>query len=134
MQVIVPYPPRELNPNSHCHWRVKAKVGKNYKRDVFYLCRLVGFTALEKCEKLHVWLDFFPPNKHDRDQDNALASCKHMLDGIAEALKIDDQHFVLHPFFHDEIGGKVVVNIGENEGNCANLAEALNQSLPKEGD
>lgn len=111
LKVTIQWPPRELNPNTHCHWRVKAKTGKNYKRDVFYLCKLAGFTKLDNYEKLHVWLDFFPPSNHKIDQDNALASCKHMLDGIAEALGVDDSKFVLHPFFHEEIGGKVVVQI-----------------------
>jgi crossover junction endodeoxyribonuclease RusA len=120
--VTLPWPPPELSPNGRCHWRVKAKAGKKYKSDVFYLCKAAGLEMPDEAQKLHVWLDFFPPDKRCRDEDNAYHSAKFLLDGLAEALGINDKHFVLHPFFHhDEIGGKIVVNVGEKAGNCVNL-------------
>lgn len=36
---------------------------------------------------------FVSPDKRDRDLDNLLSSLKHGLDGIAQALGIDDKHF-----------------------------------------
>lgn len=63
--------------------------------------------------RLHLWIDFYPPDKRRRDDDGLLASFKPHRDGIADALHIDDSRFVSHPFLHDETfpGGRVVVQI-----------------------
>jgi len=111
--VEIPWPPSFLSPNSRCHWRTKASVGKKYKRDCFYLCKEAGFTKLELPvgEKVHVFMDYYQPSRHENDQDNMQASAKFLLDAIAEALGINDNRFVLHPFFTDALGGKIVVRI-----------------------
>jgi crossover junction endodeoxyribonuclease RusA len=114
--VEIPFPPRELSPNGRCHWRVKARVGKDYKKDVFWLCRSANL-AVESCEKVDVWLDFYPPDKRHYDADNLVSRLKSGLDGIAEALKINDRKFILHPVLHDETGNKVVVKITEHVDN-----------------
>lgn len=111
--VELPFPPRALSPNVRCHWRVKARVGKDYKRDVFWLCRSASL-SIETCEKIDVWLDFYPPDKRHYDADNLVSRLKSGLDGIAEALKINDRKFILHPVLHDEPENKVVVKIIEN--------------------
>lgn len=38
---------------------------------------------------------FFPPDRRARDEDNLIASLKSSLDGIAQALRIDDRCFHL---------------------------------------
>ena len=38
---------------------------------------------------------FFPPDRRARDEDNLIASLKSSLDGIAQALRIDDKCFHL---------------------------------------
>ncbi len=60
-------------------------------------------------------ITFHPPDERRRDLDNCLASIKLGLDGIAEALGIDDRHF--HPITIDwgEVvkGGRVDILIKE---------------------
>jgi len=68
---------------------------------------------VESGEQIHVFLDFCPPNRRARDDDNVIAAFKAGRDGLADALKIDDCHFRTHPFLkRDEIvkpGGEVRV-------------------------
>lgn len=115
--VEIPYPPTELNPNSRKCRQVKAMIGKKYKNDVFWLCRAAKLTCPDS-DKVDVWLDAYPPNKHDRDGDNFVASCKAAFDGIALAINKNDKYFVIHPpIFHDETKNKVVVKISEHADN-----------------
>ena len=60
---------------------------------------------------VHLWIDFYPPDKRARDQDNMLAAFKAGFDGLADALKVNDKRFRLHPYVKDEIGGMVRVTI-----------------------
>lgn len=63
--------------------------------------------------RLHLWMDFYAPDRRRRDDDGLLASMKAARDGIADALAIDDARFVSHPMIRDEVcrGGKVVVRL-----------------------
>jgi crossover junction endodeoxyribonuclease RusA len=46
-------------------------------------------------EPLRVTLRIYPPDKRRRDWDNIVASLKSGLDGIADAMGIDDSRFRL---------------------------------------
>ena len=63
--------------------------------------------------RLHLWIDFYPPDRRRRDDDGLLASMKAARDGIADALGVDDSRFVSHPWIKDEVrkGGEVVIKI-----------------------
>lgn len=59
---------------------------------------------------LHI--TFYPPDKRRRDRDNAQASLKHHLDGIADALGVDDYRFrPTYDFAEPEKPGRVEVKI-----------------------
>ena len=65
--------------------------------------------------KIGVQLTFYPPDHRQRDEDNQLAAMKSALDGVADALGINDKKFhILEPIFKKEAtkGGKVVVTLG----------------------
>jgi crossover junction endodeoxyribonuclease RusA len=51
--------------------------------------------ALPEGAPLRVTLKIYPPDKRRRDWDNIVASLKSGLDGIADALGIDDSRFRL---------------------------------------
>ncbi len=57
---------------------------------------------------------FNPPDKLHRDLDNFLASCKAMLDGMAQALQVDDSRFrpVLMDWGVSGKPGSVIVAVG----------------------
>jgi crossover junction endodeoxyribonuclease RusA len=111
--VDLPWPPKELSPNSRCHWRVKAKTGKDYKRTVYYLCKEAEL-AVSGDEKVHLSVNFYPPSRHAYDQDNCISSVKFCMDSIAEYLHMNDKNFIYHWVYHEfnpEFKGKVVVEI-----------------------
>lgn len=92
MNVTLPWPPRELSPNARAHWSKKSKVAKNYRRTCHLLCFDAGLTA--PAARMRLVLEFVPPDLRRRDDDNMLAAFKAGRDGIADALKVDDHHFV----------------------------------------
>lgn len=55
----------------------------------------------------------YPPDRHDRDDDNLLASLKAHRDGIARALQTDDSRFVQRPLQWAEPvkNGKIIVTL-----------------------
>lgn len=68
--------------------------------------------AVPDTPKIALWLDFVPPDRRHRDDDNLVASFKAGRDGIAMALGIDDKRFRCFPYVHDnQIGGFVRVRI-----------------------
>lgn len=112
MALILPWPPRALSPNERTHWRKKAPIAKAYKEACLALT-LEAKLAVPDSPKIALWLDFYPPNRRARDDDNMIASFKHGRDGVALALGIDDKRFRCFPFVQDEIGGYIKIRITE---------------------
>lgn len=109
-QVTLPWPPRALSPNARTHWRQKAPLTKAYKAACWALVKESGMVAPDS-PRIALWLDFFPPDRRARDDDNIVSSFKAGRDGIAAALGIDDKRFVMHPYVQDKIGGYVRVRL-----------------------
>ena len=99
-ELILPFPPRTLNPNNRAHWSAKAKTAKSYRAACFYLAKKVGWFGVEFAPRVHLWIDFYPPDKRPYDDDNIAAAFKSGRDGIAQSLDIDDKRFVSHPMLH----------------------------------
>ena len=98
-ELILPFPPRILNPNNRSHWSEKAKAAKGYKQTCFYLAKQAGWFGVEfKSDRVHLWIDFYPPDKRPYDDDNIAAAFKSGRDGIAEALGINDKRFISRPW------------------------------------
>lgn len=109
-ELILPWPPRVLSPNARVHWAVRSKAAKLYREACFVLARKAGWTRAPE-GRLHLWIDFYPPDRRHRDDDNCLSAFKHGRDGIADALRVDDKVFVSHPLVKSEIGGIVKVRM-----------------------
>lgn len=59
--------------------------------------------------KIAYRFSFFPPDRRARDEDNLIASMKSSLDGIAEALRVNDKNFhILEPFVGTPVQGGCV--------------------------
>jgi len=114
-KITLSWPPKQLNPNARVHYQQKARVVKKYRAECYILTRQSG-VELPKTDKIHLFVDFYQPDKRRRDQDNIEASMKAAYDGIADALGVNDNRFVIHPFVRDEIinGGKVIITITGN--------------------
>lgn len=110
--VHLPWPPKELNPNATLHWSKKAKFKKSYRHTCWALsleAKLGRGLVLEG--KVRVEITFYPPDKRHRDADNMVASIKAGLDGIADALKINDRQFLPTFIFSEEVKGLVTVQL-----------------------
>lgn len=92
---VLPWPPRELSPNARQHWARLARAKKVYRRTCWA-------AAIE--QRLHLRgvadgpltlsLQFGAPDARRHDRDNLLARMKAGIDGVCDALQIDDQRFV----------------------------------------
>jgi len=63
-------------------------------------------------------LTMHPPVRRGHDRDNGLSRCKSLLDGIADALRVNDKRFRPDPpTFGDPVeGGCVLLEIVQQEG------------------
>lgn len=114
MEVFFPWPPARLSPNARIHWAVLSKAKKAYRKACFDECLKAGMKPgiFDSADRLRVALEFVPPNRHRRDTDNCLAAMKAGLDGLADALGVDDRYFVLElSMVTDRIAGHVRVRV-----------------------
>lgn len=100
MIIELPWPSSKLSPNAPVAWREKILIKKKYKRD----CKMLSMGKKISGDKIPVKITFHPPDNRKRDIDNMLASIKYGIDGMCEALGIDDN--VLRPMTLD-VGEKV---------------------------
>lgn len=113
-ELVLPWPDRRLHPNARVHWAQRSKAVKAARHEAGILTMRAGWQAIALPPgRLHLWLDFYPPDRRKRDDDGLLSSMKSARDGIADALGIDDARFVSHPFVKDEVrpGGEVRIRI-----------------------
>ena len=111
--VVLPWPPKELSPNARLHHMALHRAKKAYRTACWLQARKAGMSAatLLGAEEADVHLVFYPPDKRNRDADNMLASMKAGLDGLADALKVDDSIFRVTFDVSDDIGGMVKVSV-----------------------
>lgn len=113
MILFLPWPPRELSPNTRQHWARLAKAKAHYRAT----CRVVAMdmAAGRKVASgsLAARIQFCPPNRRRFDRDNLLARMKSGLDGVCDALGIDDSRFASLTVTTGEVmrGGVVSVEI-----------------------
>jgi crossover junction endodeoxyribonuclease RusA len=92
---------------------VRSKAAKKYRA----ACNLLALEAgLRKGSvtwegDIHVWIDFYPPDRRARDDDNLIAAFKSGRDGLADALGVDDKRFRIHPYVMAQVGGMVKVRL-----------------------
>lgn len=111
--MTLPWPPAELNPNKRLHWTKRSAVARDYRAACFVRCwnerprTPVGPVLLA--------LEFVPPDRRRRDDDNMLAAFKSGRDGLADALGMDDHRFVTQISVSEEVvkGGAVRVRVME---------------------
>ena len=117
--LMLPWPPKVLSPNARVHWAAKSKAAKAYRTACFLLCRQAALTV--PAGRALLSLEFIPPDRRRRDDDNCIAAFKSGRDGVAEALGIDDSRFVTQLQISAETikGGAVRVRISDYiEGNA----------------
>src|SRR3546814_3496396 len=101
--VRLTWPDRASHPNSRGHWSKRAKANKAMRKAAYYLTLGANVKAPENGD-IRVVLTFYPPDRRQRDRDNLLSNCKAYLDGIADALGVNDSRFVPSIRMADETG------------------------------
>lgn len=113
-EVTLPFPPSTLNPNRKGHWAKVAKAKRDYRSQCWLYSVEAGAGRATLPEgRLALWLEFYPPDRRKRDDDNMIASFKAGRDGLADALGIDDSRFQVFPLVMTEVGGMVKVVVTE---------------------
>jgi crossover junction endodeoxyribonuclease RusA len=104
LTVTLSLPPKALSPNARTHWAAKAKAVAAYRGEAFLMARRAvagvgkgGDWWAKVDTEIMVRSTFWFRVERRRDRDNAQASLKAALDGIAEALGVDDSRFVMAP-------------------------------------
>ena len=111
--IYLPFPPRGLSPNARLGWRTVAKIKKIYRLECFIEAKKQRLMKLSTSERLNVALIFYPPDKRRRDWDNMLAAIKSGLDGLSDAIGVDDRHWDLSFTVSNETKNAVSVEIKE---------------------
>lgn len=99
--VTIPFPDARLNPNRSkgMHWAATSALRKSARTDAWMLTRAAASktpwygTERRKAEAVPLTITFIQPDRRQRDRDNLLAACKPALDGVADALEINDSQF-----------------------------------------
>lgn len=115
MIVTLPWPNGTLHPNARAHRMVKARHTRQARHTARILCFEAGLRKLD-VPGVTVALTLHPPDRRRRDLPDAISALKASIDGIADAIGIDDSRFRwrMPEAFADPIkGGAVVVEVTE---------------------
>jgi crossover junction endodeoxyribonuclease RusA len=98
MTVTLGWPSRALSPNARTHWATLARAKKAARVEGFCFAmstlRLMKPWFLKDAKDVSIQVTFIPPNARRRDLDNLIASIKPHLDGISDAIGIDDSRWI----------------------------------------
>ena len=121
MRVVLPWPDKRLTPNAkrRKHWRAYQPFAKA-DREIGQVLTCVALPLSAKKiiagqpGKIPMLVTFYPPDRRRRDDDGMISAFKHLRDGVADALGVDDHRF--RPTYHfaePEKPGRVEVRFVE---------------------
>ncbi len=94
IKIIIPWLDKRLMPNNKNgkSWKTTNKHKVAYKESCYYITKQC---KQKKFPDGNIELDimFYPPDKRHRDLDNCLAAIKSGIDGVADALGVNDRRF-----------------------------------------
>jgi crossover junction endodeoxyribonuclease RusA len=96
LTVTFPWPHKDLSPNARKHWRAVSKRKKAYRTGCAWEAQQAFNEAGRPIMRgVVAKVTFHPPCARKRDLDNAIASIKAGLDGIADVIGVDDSQWGL---------------------------------------
>lgn len=116
MRVALPWPPSSLSGHANGNGRwAKISATKRLRAEAALLTRAAGRPRLPEAGDVPVTIRFEPPSRRG-DRCNFPARVKPLLDGVADALGINDARFLPRFEFADPVrGGRVTIEIGDVE-------------------
>ena len=112
--ITLPWPHKGLSPNARKHWRAKASLVKEARLEGALIVKNKSLSAGADYQgKLQATLLFSPPDNAYRDLDNMVASMKAYIDGVCDALAINDRQITKQVAEKSKkcAGGKVVLTL-----------------------
>ena len=93
--IVLDFPPRDLFPNraSGKHWASLYKIKSDYRESSTWLAKSQLGNWKHNGNPIKLTLIFEMPDKRWRDADNCLAAAKAGMDGLADALMVNDRTF-----------------------------------------
>ena len=93
--ITLDWPDKDLSPNTRQHWTKLAQAKADYRGQCWLMTRAKRADWEGKIPDgdLMLRMTFVPPDNRKRDRDNLIARMKAGIDGLAEALGIDDARF-----------------------------------------
>lgn len=111
------WPHKALWPNfrSRTHW-AKTRALKAARAEAFYAAKAARVGIVAGDVPITVQATFCPPDRRVRDYDNCASTLKPFLDGIADALDVNDSFFRPLPIIVGEPtkGGKLSITVGHD--------------------
>lgn len=95
MIIHLPFPDAALFPNRSKgrHWTALASTRDAAHKAGYWATKQAAADYVAPDGHIPLSLLFLTPDKRHRDADNMLAAAKHLLDGMASALGVDDRRF-----------------------------------------
>ena len=127
--IRIPWPPGILNGHAKGHWRKRAKATKDQRTAAFWAAKAAGVTTDPNAV---LRFTYHPPDRRRRDVQNMPGALKAAVDGIADAMGVDDNGF--RPQFPDRFGepvpdGVVIVEVLD-QSELKYRAAAYERELP----
>lgn len=108
--IVLPWPPSALSSNARGHWSKRSRATAKYRDDA-RLCTLAAKVSVPAEGDIGLTIRFVPPNNR-MDRANYPAMLKAGLDGVADALRVNDRRFVPSFTYADpEKPGRVEVTV-----------------------
>jgi crossover junction endodeoxyribonuclease RusA len=116
MKIELDFPPAELFPNraKGTHWTKLYQARKTYRESSTWLAKHQINGWQHDGGDIRLKLTFIMPDKRMRDADNCLAAAKTGLDGLSDALSVNDKFFQpieIHRQTGDKSTKKLIVEI-----------------------
>ncbi len=110
-EIVLPWPPSSLSGHAKGNWHGKSSITARYRRAGRMATLYANPGVFPGAGDIRIHFRFEPPN-HRGDRVNFPGRLKPMIDGIADALRVNDKRFLpsyeFGPVFK---GGRVLVTL-----------------------
>lgn len=109
--IQLPFPPASLSGHNTGHWRTKSALVKKHREWAKYAALEAAIPVPDEGD-IPIRITFVPPNRRG-DRTNYPNRVKPFLDGIADALQVNDRRFLpSYHFAEPKMPGMVIVEVG----------------------
>lgn len=116
MILRLPFPPASLFPNrkNGKHWTTTKQIKQAMRESARNATETACGAFSDDGKAIPLSIVFVAPDARHRDLDNCLAAAKPQIDGIADALGVNDRRFrpILVDYIRGDAPGAMIVAVG----------------------